>query len=66
MRIVTTIKTIEQMIEYEVPDEVFQRAIDNGTDGLYAYLCQDSVVGSMLSQQEIDEKIIGPGALKLF
>jgi len=62
MRTITTVQTIEQMREYEVPEEVFQRAIKNGLDGLYAYLCGD-LEERVVSEQVTDEKIIGPPSI---
>ena len=60
---VTTIVSIEQMREYEVPREVFTKALQNGTDGLYSYLVSPGLEETVTGEEIIDEKIIYPTAL---
>ena len=57
---VTTIQTIEQMREYEVPREVFNKALQNGTDGLYSYLFSPGLDERVIGEEIIDEEIIYP------
>ena len=57
---VTTIQTIEQMREYEVPREVFNKALQNGTDGLYSYLVSPGLDEHVIGEEIIDEEIIYP------
>lgn len=57
---VTTIQSIEQMREYEVPQEVFERAMQNGSDGLYSYLVSPGLEERVIGEEVVDERIIHP------
>ena len=57
---VTTIQSIEQMREYEVPREVFERVWEGGSDGLYAYLCYPGLEERVVGEEVVDERIIHP------
>ena len=58
---IRTIQTIEQLREYEIPEELLNRAVARWcADGLYEYITQENLEERVVSEQVINEKIVSP------